>query len=204
MVALKGNGSHERTQMLTIKATDARRDGFFKRNFSIFKKITELWTLCTLENALVILSVGGKPFYIGKTGVYTEVYKFPNFRMPYCDQINCVDAEEEEDLLRRIRETEHQLQKLEAKNSLVEKLKKVTTVNQKLDQAYAEKLCNVLNDEEFQALEELIASKIDECKRRMEEQKMEVDTSTSTSNGECDALLDGSAEKDSSTNVDEH
>ncbi|KAK8491726.1 hypothetical protein V6N13_123885 [Hibiscus sabdariffa] len=204
MVGLKTNGSHERTQTLTIKATDARRDSFFKRNFSIFKKISELWMLCTLENALVILSVGGKPFYIGKPGVYAEVYKFPNFRMPDCDQINCVDAEEYEDLLRYIRETEEQFQKWKAEKSLVDKFMKVTTVNHKLDQAYAEKLCNVLNDEEIQALEELIASKIVEWKRRMEEQKMDVDASTSKPNGERDALFDGSTENDSSTNVDKH
>ncbi|GMJ03889.1 hypothetical protein HRI_004058100 [Hibiscus trionum] len=208
MVGLTRNDSHENTQMLTIKATDARRDGFFKRSFNVFKKISELWTLCALENVLVILSVGGKPFYIGKPGVYNSVYKFPNYTIPDCDQINIVDIEEEEYLLRCISEVEDKLQKLKVKNSLMEKLMKVTTVNQKLDQEYVSKLVNVLNAEEFLALETLITSRIDECDKKMKEymnkQEAVVDASTSASNGENNASFDGSSENDSSTNVDEH
>ncbi|KAJ9177435.1 hypothetical protein P3X46_012656 [Hevea brasiliensis] len=55
----------KKTQMKMIQGGNARQVSFSKRRSGIFKKASELCTLCTVETALVVFSPGGKAFSFG-------------------------------------------------------------------------------------------------------------------------------------------
>ncbi|XP_050204486.1 agamous-like MADS-box protein AGL29 [Mercurialis annua] len=55
----------KKTRMSLIEGASARQASFSKRRTGIFKKASELCTLCDAEAAVVIFSPGGKPYCFG-------------------------------------------------------------------------------------------------------------------------------------------
>ncbi|MBA0756676.1 hypothetical protein Gogos_022059 [Gossypium gossypioides] len=192
MARFSGKGDRK-SKMLTIQATDARGDPFFKRSFKIFKKVIELWTLCALENVFVVLFLGGKAFYIGNPPVYT----LKTCRQPYFDEIDLEIDMEKGTLLRCIKKASDKLKKDKAKSIVIEKLKKASIENERQG-LNPYKLPNDLSIEEFAIVEEMVLECMAKVWKRQKELGIEVATSTPISGGESNDSLDGSSKNDSS------
>ncbi|MCL7042640.1 hypothetical protein MKW94_010128 [Papaver nudicaule] len=61
----------KKIEMKRIEKLDARHIAFSKRKLGLFKKASELNTLCGAETAIVIFSPGGKPYSYGEPSVET-------------------------------------------------------------------------------------------------------------------------------------
>lgn len=184
-----------KSKMLTIEATDARSDPFFKRSFNIFKKVTELWTLCTLENVFVVLSLRGEAFYIGNPPV-SKTCKQPDF-----DEINHAMDIEEATLLRRIKEASDKLKKDKAKSVVIEKLEKASIENERQG-LNSDKLPDDLSIDELAIVKEMVLECRAKLRERMKELGLEVATSTPISTEERNDSLNGSSKNDSSGDDD--
>lgn len=63
------NMGRKKTQMEFIDSESARHVTFSKRRSGLFKKASELCTMCAVEVAIIIFSIGGKAFSFGHPNV---------------------------------------------------------------------------------------------------------------------------------------
>lgn len=85
----------KKTQTKAIQGAEARQASFSKRRSGIFKKASELCTLCAVETALVIFSPGGKPYSFGHPSVDAVMNRFGLPGNPAADTIREAEANQE-------------------------------------------------------------------------------------------------------------
>ncbi|KAG0523094.1 hypothetical protein BDA96_07G094600 [Sorghum bicolor] len=76
MVKGKSTKGRQRIEMKTIKGEEARQVSFSKRRPSLFKKASELSTLCGAEVAIVTFSPGGRCFSFGHPSTLSVADRF--------------------------------------------------------------------------------------------------------------------------------
>ncbi|THG17790.1 agamous-like MADS-box protein AGL62 [Camellia sinensis] len=74
----KQTQGRKKIEMKMIANENARRITFSKRRHGLFKKASELSTLCGVDMAIVLFSMGGKAFSFGKPNVDSIVDRFLN------------------------------------------------------------------------------------------------------------------------------
>lgn len=72
----KPNAGRKKIEMKLISASDARQVTFSKRRSGLFKKASELATLCDSETAIIAFSPGGKAFSFGHPSVETVINRY--------------------------------------------------------------------------------------------------------------------------------
>ncbi|KAJ8764745.1 hypothetical protein K2173_009138 [Erythroxylum novogranatense] len=80
----KPNSGRNKIPMEKIHNKSHRQVTFSKRRAGVFKKASELCTLCGVEVAIIVYSPAGKPFSFGHPEVDSIIHKFltPNARHP--------------------------------------------------------------------------------------------------------------------------
>ncbi|XP_059593756.1 agamous-like MADS-box protein AGL29 [Vitis vinifera] len=72
----KTNAGRKKIEMKLISASDARQVTFSKRRSGLFKKASELATLCDSETAVIAFSPGGKAFSFGHPSVEAVINRY--------------------------------------------------------------------------------------------------------------------------------
>ena len=72
----KPNAGRKKIEMKLIPASDARQVTFSKRRSGLFKKASELATLCESEIAIIAFSPGGKAFSFGHPSVEAVINRY--------------------------------------------------------------------------------------------------------------------------------
>ncbi|CAK9139238.1 unnamed protein product [Ilex paraguariensis] len=72
----KQTQGRKKIEMKMIKNENSRRITFSKRRTGLFKKASELSTLCGVEIAIIVFSLGGKAFSFGHPSVGTVINRF--------------------------------------------------------------------------------------------------------------------------------
>ncbi|CAN8316177.1 unnamed protein product [Cochlearia groenlandica] len=80
-------------KMEMVQDMNTRQVTFSKRRTGLFKKASELATLCNAELGIVVFSPGGKPFSYGKPNLDAVTERF----MKECNDSDSGDEEEEEE-----------------------------------------------------------------------------------------------------------
>uniref|UniRef100_A0A7N0T4C1 MADS-box domain-containing protein n=1 Tax=Kalanchoe fedtschenkoi TaxID=63787 RepID=A0A7N0T4C1_KALFE len=78
MPTRKPSLGRQRVEMTKIKSKSQLQVTFSKRCAGLFKKASELCTLCGVEIAIIVFSPAGKPFSFGHPSVESIVNKFIN------------------------------------------------------------------------------------------------------------------------------
>ncbi|KAK3035965.1 hypothetical protein RJ639_031138 [Escallonia herrerae] len=77
-MARKKTQGRKKIEMKMIRDENARRITFSKRRSGLFKKASELSTLCGIEIAIIVFSLGGKAFSFGHPSVESVIDRFLN------------------------------------------------------------------------------------------------------------------------------
>lgn len=72
----RASAGRKKIEMKLISASDARQVTFSKRRSGLFKKASELATLCDSETAIVTFSPGGKAFSFGHPSVEAVISRY--------------------------------------------------------------------------------------------------------------------------------
>ncbi|KAL0897048.1 hypothetical protein Bca101_081009 [Brassica carinata] len=80
-------------KMEMVQDMNTRQVTFSKRRTGLFKKASELATLCNAELGIVVFSPGGKPYSYGKPNLDAVTERF----MRECNDSDSGDGEEEEE-----------------------------------------------------------------------------------------------------------
>ncbi|XP_022773909.1 agamous-like MADS-box protein AGL29 [Durio zibethinus] len=194
MAGLSSKG-RRRTQMWMIQGADARQVAFSKRRSGLFKKASELCTLCAVETALVVFYARDQAFYFGHPGVGTVMNTLSNCRKPNFDAIHQAEAEQEANLL----------EKLEAEKIQGERIiERFCMGSQKHGEDFVKRLVDKLNWEQLLTLKSLMEEYKEKLRKRMQELSVELAAPTLISAGESNASLSGSTEGDSSADPHYH
>ncbi|XP_010437330.1 PREDICTED: agamous-like MADS-box protein AGL62 [Camelina sativa] len=76
---VKSNKGGQKIEMKKMKNEKNLQVTFSKRRFGLFKKVSELCTLCGAEILMIVFSPSGKVFSFGHPGVRELIYRFTNF-----------------------------------------------------------------------------------------------------------------------------
>ncbi|XP_010432164.1 PREDICTED: agamous-like MADS-box protein AGL62 [Camelina sativa] len=76
---VRSNKGRQKIQMKKMRNESNLQVTFSKRRFGLFKKASELCTLCGAEILMIVFSPGGKVFSFGHPGVRELIYRFLNF-----------------------------------------------------------------------------------------------------------------------------
>ncbi|KAJ0253460.1 hypothetical protein HA466_0111440 [Hirschfeldia incana] len=74
----KGSTGRQRIRMAKIEKESHRLVAFSKRRAGLFKKASELCTLCGIEVAIIVFSPAKKPFSFGHPNVYSVLDRYRN------------------------------------------------------------------------------------------------------------------------------
>lgn len=74
----KGSSGRQRIRMAKIEKESHRQVAFSKRRAGLFKKASELCTLCGVEVAIIVFSPAKKPFSFGHPSVYSVLDRYRN------------------------------------------------------------------------------------------------------------------------------
>lgn len=77
-MARRKTQGRKKIEMKKIESEDARRITFSKRRNGLFKKASELSTLCGVQIAIIVYSIGGKAFSFGHPSVESVINRFEN------------------------------------------------------------------------------------------------------------------------------
>ncbi|XVF15362.1 hypothetical protein REPUB_Repub09cG0145700 [Reevesia pubescens] len=179
MSGLSGKGSRRRTEMWMIQGADARQVAFSKRRSGLFKKASELCTLCAVETALVVFSPNGKAFSF-----------CPNCRRPDLDAIRRAEAEKETTLHQLNKKHSDLLEKLEAEKIRGERLKQMRMESLSQGQSLVDRPVNELNLQELLTLKSQMEELKEKLRKRKQELSVKPAASTSTSAGASNASAD--------------
>ncbi|XP_010421667.1 PREDICTED: agamous-like MADS-box protein AGL62 [Camelina sativa] len=75
---VRSNKGRQKIEMKKIKNESNLQVTFSKRRFGLFKKASELCTLCGAEILMIVFSPGGKAFSFGHPGVKELIHRFLN------------------------------------------------------------------------------------------------------------------------------
>ncbi|XVF17454.1 hypothetical protein REPUB_Repub10bG0123400 [Reevesia pubescens] len=202
MAVLPSKG-RRRTQMWMIQGADVRQIAFYRRRSGLFKKASELCTLCAVETALVVFSPGGKAFCFGHPGVYTIMNRFANSGKPDFDAIH--RAAEQEATLRQLnKQYSDLLEKLKAEKIRGEQLKQMRMESRSQGQRLVDRPIDELNLEEMLTLKSMIEEFKEKLRKRMQELSIEPAASTPISAAETNASPSCTTKGDSSADPHDH
>ncbi|KAG2321326.1 hypothetical protein Bca52824_014539 [Brassica carinata] len=74
----KESSGRQRIRMAKIEKESHRQVAFSKRRAGLFKKASELCTLCGVEVAIIVFSPAKKPFSFGHPNVYSVLDRYRN------------------------------------------------------------------------------------------------------------------------------
>ncbi|XP_022740213.1 agamous-like MADS-box protein AGL61 isoform X2 [Durio zibethinus] len=175
-----------------IQAADAQQVAFSKRRSGLFRKASELCTLCAVETALVVYSPSGKAFSVGHP------------RKPDFDAIRRAEAEQEATLNELNKKYHDLLEKLKAEKIRGEQLKQMRMESESQGQSLVDRPVNELNLKELLTLKSMMQEFKGKLRMHIQEFSVEPTASTSTSAGETNASLSGSTEGDFPADTRDH
>ncbi|CAN8229131.1 unnamed protein product [Cochlearia groenlandica] len=77
-MARSGRG-RQKIEMVKIKKESSLQVTFSKRRFGLFKKASELCTLCGIQIVMIVFSPGGRAYSFGHPNVKDLIYRFLNY-----------------------------------------------------------------------------------------------------------------------------
>ena len=190
--------------MWMIQGANARQVAFSKRRSGLFKKVSELCTLCAVEIALVVFSPGGKAFSLGRPGVDTIMNRLAYCGKPDFDAIRRAEAKQEAILHQLNKEYSDLLEKLEAEKIRGERLEQMRLESQSQGQSLVDRPVDELNPEELLTLKSMMEEFKEKLRKRVQELSVEPAASTPISIGESNASPGGSTKGDSSADPHDH
>lgn len=85
---MKKSKGRQKVEMVKMKNEMSLQVTFSKRRFGVFKKASELCTLCDAQIALIVFSPSQKAFSFGHPNVNTVIDRFLNGNHPPLHQYN--------------------------------------------------------------------------------------------------------------------
>lgn len=140
--------------MEMVQDMNTRQVTFSKRRTGLFKKASELATLCNAELGIVVFSPGGKPFSYGKPNLDSVAERF----MKECDDS---DSGEEEERGNNRPKMKKMSERLDLLNQEIEAEKELSEMGQVKFES--------VGDERFEkSIEELTLDELNEYKDKLE------------------------------------
>lgn len=124
------NMCRKRTQKKLIQVASARQVSFSKRRSGLFKKASELCTLCGVETTLILFSPGGKANSFGHPSVDAVINRFGHLGMSGAATLQEVEAHQKRVLLDLNRQYSDLLDQLKAEKERGVKLKQIRKESQ--------------------------------------------------------------------------
>ncbi|XP_010030494.2 agamous-like MADS-box protein AGL61 [Eucalyptus grandis] len=150
-----------------IEDVNAQRVAFSKRRPGLFKKASELCTLCATEMAIILFSPSGKPFSFGHPSVDAVLDRFEH-PQTVCPTVTQAQTNGDQTLVELNRQYADVLERLEAEKKRAKELQHIKPLE-----------IENLSFEQLMVLKKALADlkeKVD--KRRMEPLALEASTST--------------------------
>lgn len=147
---------HKKAQMKMSQGTDARQVSCPKRRSGLFKKASELCTLCAVETALVIFSPSGKILPPGHPAVETIIKQLALAGKPDSGLTQLAETEHEATLRALNKEYHDLLEQLEAEKKRGEKLAQLKMETQRQGKTLIDTPVDELNLTELLTLKAML------------------------------------------------
>ncbi|KAF3439119.1 hypothetical protein FNV43_RR17394 [Rhamnella rubrinervis] len=122
------NKGNKRNKMKMIQGTDSRQAALPKPRSDLFKRASELCTLCAVETALVIFSPSGSNFFFGHPFVNSATFKRCQHEKLDAETIRKLEARQEAVLRNLHKECADLHDKIEAEKKRGKKLELMNSV----------------------------------------------------------------------------
>ncbi|EEF30393.1 agamous-like MADS-box protein AGL29 isoform X2 [Ricinus communis] len=184
----------KKTQMSLIQGESARQVSFSKRRTGIFKKASELCTLCAVEAAVVIFSPGGKAFTFGHPCFEAIMKKLADPENP--DNGFAEHMAEHEATLRDLnKQYSDLLEQLKAEEKRGEELKQMLLLDKPIDD---------LNLDELLTLQAFMERAKADLLKRLGARPVQNSDPSASSSGNSTEAIDPSVTKSKANNADTH